>query len=729
VLLDPSARGGLIGNLNLLSPIGASVTAPAEVAVLRSRGVVDSVVRPPAAGRPATPAVEGFDLHVGLTTEVTDESRSVAALVLAELGGPVGGRPPVQAPYRLFAQLEPRAEDAPERVRAEFVAPGRVRLTTPSLLARFGLASLHAQELPFAAGQPFEYQGLLLTLVPDGDVAGRAFTLEAVPAYEAAERLLERFYAGETTRNAGVIRLTVEDTDPFRAAETANALVRNYLAEQEARRARRSQATVGYVERLLDDAQAALEEAEQELVQVRTRNPALVNLDASAEAMIEEISAVEAQAQGLSLRERSLTEVLSSLAEGDALALARLDSAVTGGLFVDPITEGYLERIGTLNSEYVELSQVYNDEHPRLAELRGAADDLLRLIRTQIQDRIAGVVFQRQTLEAEVQRKLAALADLPADMQALARPMLVVQTQQALIPELLAHLKATEIADSTSSFAAQLLDPATPATEVASPRLGAVLVIGLALGLALGLLVALIRDPVTGRVRGRTDLEELLPRPLVGTVPFRRRGAPHPGAEDAIRSLRAAIKNLRVAGGPVRLLGVTSVAADDARASVSADLARAFAREGARVALVETDLRRRGLTRLLGLADVPGLAEALRAGDPEPALSVDDIPGLAVVPAGRADASAAELLGGDLFDRILSGLDVGCDLVVVDLPASGRPELEAIAPKLDGLLIACTENQSRRSAVRGARERIERAGGAVLGAVLLAPSNGRGQGR
>ena len=145
------------------------------------------------------------------------------------------------------------------------------------------------------------------------------------------------------------------------------------------------------------------------------------------------------------------------------------------------------------------------------------------------------------------------------------------------------------------------------------------------------------------------------------------------------------------------------------------------------MALVEADLRHRGLTRLLGLGGQPGLSDALLNGHAEPALSGSGTPGLDVVAAGRVDAAASELLGGERFDRILAGLDVERDLVLIDLPPSGRPELEAIAPKLDGLLIACEENACRRSAVRSARERIERAGGAVLGSVLLA-ANGRGDG-
>lgn len=724
VLLDPTARGGLIGSLTMLSPMGASVTAPGEVAVLRSRGVVESVVAPPVPGAPAAPSSAGFDLHVGLTTTVTDDDHSVWSVFHRELTGSTDGLPPAQPPCRVFASAVARSPDAPARVRAEFLGEGRVRLSSARRLARLGLVSDHAEVLDFAPGAPFDYRGLTLALATEGDVAGRTFTIAAVPVYEAAEGLLERFYAGETLRNSGVIRLTVEDTDPFRAAETANAIVRNYLAVQETRRTQRSAATTGYVEGLLADSQAVIEEAEQELVRVRTDNPVMVNLDAAGEALITEISTLEADSKGLELRERSLREVLDALAQGDMLALARLDSAVSGGLFVDPISEGYLEHIGVLNAQYVELSQTYQDDNPRLVELRSSANELVRLIREQLQSRVEGVAFQRASLEAEAARKSALLADLPADMQALARPLLQLNIQQALIPELLANLKATEIAESSASFSAQLLDPAAPATRLAAPQLFAVLVVGGALGLVLGLLYVLVRDPVTGLVRGRQDLEDILARPVLGTAPLGRRGGGldrDAVADDAVRSLRAAVKNLRAHGRPVRVLGLTSDASEVARAELSAALARAFAREGARVALLDADLGQRGLTRLFRLEGAPGLSEALRTDAGAPELSATELPGLEVVPAGAVDGASLDLLGSERLERLLAYLAAGRDLVLLDLACLGRPELEALAPKLDGLLIACEEQASRRGAVRSACERIERAGGTVLGSVLCVP--------
>jgi len=727
VLLDPSARGGLIGSLSMLSPLGGSVVATSEVAVLRSRDVIEAVVRPPEEGRPATPSQDGYSRHVGLTTKVRDEALSVWPLFVAARGGAVDGRSPVLADARLFAHAE-RGPDAnaetPGLVRVEFPAPGRVRVSTP---ARFGFGDERASEIAFTPGEPLDYRGLRLVLMPDGDVVGRSFTVAMVAEYEAVADLSDRYWAAETTRNSGVIKLTVEDTDPYRAADTANALVENYLAEQRARRERRSEHTLGYIENLIEESKQQLEQAQDDLVRLRTEKPQLVDLDTTGTALIEELASLEAKVRALDLRERALGEVLDALRAGDTLALARLDSAVTGGLFVDPTTEGYLERLGSLNAKYVELSQVYADEHPRLVEVRGTADEILAMIVAQIASRIDGLAFQRRQIEAERDARLADLGKLPSDMLALAEPSLQVRTQQELLPELLTNLKASEIADSSSSFVAQLLDRARPAVAVSSPRLGAIGAVGAALGLLLGLAFALLREPVAGRIRGRADLEEIIPRPLLGALPVARAvDLDGDAGRDAVRSLRAAIKNLRSDGAVPRVLGITSVEAADVRAPLTAELARAFAREGSRVALIDADLIQRGATALFELSAAAGLSEALRSApeDEAPPLSAGDVDGLAILPAGAVDDAARDRAGGAALDRLLASLARDYDLVLVDLPAAGEPLLEAIAPKLDGVLLACASNGARRRAVRSARVRIERAGGRLFGAVLLAADRG-----
>ena len=79
---------------------------------------------------------------------------------------------------------------------------------------------------------------------------------------------------------------------------------------------------------------------------------------------------------------------------------------------------------------------------------------------------------------------------------------------------------------------------------------------------ALALLILVVRDPVSGRLLGRRDLESALSRPALGAVPLRadgRRDEQDPRTLDAVRSLRAAVKNLDSELRSARVLGLTTV--------------------------------------------------------------------------------------------------------------------------------------------------------------------------
>ncbi len=724
ILLDSSARGGLLGNLSMLGPIAGGVAATGEVAVIRSRGVAEKTVRNDAGRAAPVPGSPGYVRHVGLTTMVSDESLRGWTLLRNRFAGDGDGRPAVQASYRLFAHAERVQPEAPTRVRVAFLDGNRVRVETHGLAQRLGLGERAPEEFAFAPGEPIAYRGLELWLEPRGPVAGRVFRVESVPEYEAVERLLDRYWAAETTRNSGVIRLTVEDTDPFRAAETANAIAENYLRETHARNEHRSSYTIAYIQSLVEESRATVEKAQEELLRIRGEHPETIDVDATGKALIEQISQLEIQRTQLDLRARAMAEILKALEEGDTLALSRLDSAVTGGLVVDPITEGYLEKLAELNASYAELGQRFEADHPQMQTVRGSAEEIIGLIREQLESRLDGVRLQGEELARSRDARLEELASLPEDMLAVAEPMLILHTQQELMPELMRNMKATEIANSASSFTAQTLDRARPATEAAAPKFGPIVAVGTVLGLLLGLFVALVRDPVSGRVVTTDDLEDVVQRPVVGTVPLARAKASagdETATVDAVRSLRAAIKNLRPKGSPVRLLGVTSVASEAGRPRVTAALARSFAREGARVALVEADLRAPRVAPLVGVEAKAGLSEALDAdGATRDALVDTDTPGLVLLPAGRPDDASGDLLSGARFDALLADLSSERDLVLLDLPtAVDSPDVEAVAPKLDGLLIACERGACRRADLRGARERIERAGGRVVGSVLV----------
>lgn len=146
---------------------------------------------------------------------------------------------------------------------------------------------------------------------------------------------------------------------------------------------------------------------------------------------------------------------------------------------------------------------------------------------------------------------------------------------------------------------------------------------------------------------------------------------------------------------PLKRVLLTSVNSGEGRTCVALNLAVALARSRQRVLVIDTDLRRPSIGRLLGLESEIGLAEAVALGlRPEEAI-------IRVLPAdfhvlltrGQVDNSA-ELLVSPNFEQLLSGLDACYDFILFD----SAPLLKSADASLLGLLTSATLMVSRPGA-------------------------------
>jgi polysaccharide biosynthesis transport protein len=132
---------------------------------------------------------------------------------------------------------------------------------------------------------------------------------------------------------------------------------------------------------------------------------------------------------------------------------------------------------------------------------------------------------------------------------------------------------------------------------------------------------------------------------------------------------------------------LASVHSGEGRSCVALNLAAALARSRQRALVIDTDLRRPSIGRLLGLESEIGLAEAVSLGlQPEEAI-------IRVLPAdfhvmltrGQVDNSA-ELLVSPNFKRLLSSLDDCYDFILFD----SAPLIKSADASLLGLLTSAT---------------------------------------
>lgn len=220
-----------------------------------------------------------------------------------------------------------------------------------------------------------------------------------------------------------------------------------------------------------------------------------------------------------------------------------------------------------------------------------------------------------------------------------------------------------------------------------------------------------IVDPMTltpGRVVQDTRLDPLLVAAL----------APAARASEQYRALRMRVAHADHTA-PVRVILVTSPGRREGKTLTAANLALTMAQDfQRRICVVDADLRHSRLHRLYGLADGPGLADVLTGrtslGD---ALTLIEDQQVTLLPAGRATAHPAELLGGMVMRDTIERLRTNFDRVIIDAPAAAPlADLGILAPLADGVVLVVRAGQTTKPAVQEAVASIGQA--RLLGIIL-----------
>lgn len=168
------------------------------------------------------------------------------------------------------------------------------------------------------------------------------------------------------------------------------------------------------------------------------------------------------------------------------------------------------------------------------------------------------------------------------------------------------------------------------------------------------------------------------------------------------------------------VFGVTSAEEHAGKSITALNLAITLGENGARVLLIDCDLRRPNIARLLNLKANPGLSNFLVGQTPEQdVVRNTDYPGLSVLLSGDIPPNPSELLGSSYMVEVLEQFKQRYDYVVLDMtPVNVVADASILAPKIDGVVLVARQGQSRKDSFRSAIEQIEFVDAKILGVVL-----------
>jgi capsular exopolysaccharide synthesis family protein len=166
---------------------------------------------------------------------------------------------------------------------------------------------------------------------------------------------------------------------------------------------------------------------------------------------------------------------------------------------------------------------------------------------------------------------------------------------------------------------------------------------------------------------------------------------------------------------------VTSPTPQDGKSTVAANLAVILAQSGQKVALVEGDLRRPRVHKIIGVSNRRGISELFV----QPKIYLNgtlqetEIPGLLAVTSGPLPPNPAELLGSEKMFDILRMVREKADLVVIDSPPiTAVTDAVVLAPRVDGVLLIVKPGTTKLVACKHAIQQLNRIGANILGVVL-----------
>jgi protein-tyrosine kinase len=213
---------------------------------------------------------------------------------------------------------------------------------------------------------------------------------------------------------------------------------------------------------------------------------------------------------------------------------------------------------------------------------------------------------------------------------------------------------------------------------------------------------------VPGRIVQDTRLDPLLVAAL----------APDAHASEQYRALRMRVSHTEHSL-PVHVILVTSPGRREGKTLTAANLALTMAQDfQRRICLVDANLRHSRLHKLFGLADGPGLADVLtgRSTLPDALTRLEDQQ-ITLLPAGRAAAHPAELLGSPAMRDVIDALRSEFDRVIIDAPAAGPlADLGIITPLADRVVLVVRAGLTTKPAIHDAVASIGQA--RLLGIVL-----------
>jgi succinoglycan biosynthesis transport protein ExoP len=541
-------------------------------------------------------------------------------------------------------------------------------------------------------------------------------------------------------------------TDPILAADIADNVAQVFIQRSFESKTEKYTKTSEWLDRTTRELLAKVQQAEKELADYSGSHN-IYSSDGKENLAIEKLTKLHGETT------RAQTERMMKQSLYEEVKAGRVSQLPES--FADPRMGELQKKLGELSATQSQLSVTYGPKHPKVIEV----NEQIAAIQRQLED-------SRKSLEAKLkadyERALRDEGSLGgalsiAQGEAAQQNQAAIQfnilkksvdTANSLYSDFLQKTNQAKIQEHEQHSDTKMIDPPQVPISPIAPNRPRTILIGFAVSLLAGIGLALFLEYLDNTVKTVEDVSRYTQLPALSVIPAikgRRVRAISAGSNgkkqttsgltlskgnglnldqlplldsrssvaEAYRVLRTSVL-LSSADRPPKTILVTSGQPGEGKTTTVINTAISLAQLGASVLIIDCDLRKPSVHKVLGVDHVVGLSTYLaRRAELDDVIQKLPIPNLSVLASGRIPPNPAELISSARMKEVLGILSERYDHILIDSP----PLLKVTDPVIlstlvDGVMLVVHGGKSTREVVRRTRQELSSAGAKIFGVVL-----------